>query len=170
MIAKTHAEIKKAYDSIDGIKRLSDRIIGIGPINLIGLDGILAFIPIPGLSLVYSIGASSVILYQAIRAKASLNIISTSFMILLLDSGLATVEDIAKIVPGFGTVVSLFPATMDVFFQGHLYAAHLVQKEINQTLYLEESESQARKSGRFRDHLAQVKSTKGKKRVVYLLA
>ena len=34
MLAKSHEDVRKIYDSIETIKRLSDRIIGIGPIPL----------------------------------------------------------------------------------------------------------------------------------------
>ena len=169
MQAHSASEIQKIYNLIDGVKRLSDRIIGIGPLNIIGLDGLLALIPIPILSTVYSVGASSVILFQAIRARASLSTLTTSFLILLIDAGLTTVEDVVKLIPGVGFIAGFLPGTVDAFFQGHLYAAHLVQKEINQTIFHEESASDAKSSGRFRDHLSEMKSTKGKNRVVYLL-
>ena len=55
MFARTHGDLHKIRDSIDGIKRLSDRVIGIGPLNIIGIDGLLALLNIPIVSTVYTV-------------------------------------------------------------------------------------------------------------------
>ncbi|UDF02608.1 DUF4112 domain-containing protein [Asticcacaulis sp. AND118] len=157
MFVRSAYDVQKVYDSVGTIKRLSDRIIGIGPINLIGLDGILAWVP--GVGTVYSIGASLFIMANGIRVRMSpVTFVQTS-IILLIDSG----------VSGLESFIPFLPAITDTLFQGHLYAAHIVQKEIEKTLYLEESAREAHASGRHRDNLATMKATKGKKRLVYLL-
>ncbi|ESQ73933.1 DUF4112 domain-containing protein [Asticcacaulis sp. AC402] len=161
MLARSHDHIHRIYDSIESIKRLSDRIIGIGPINIIGLDGILALVPIPGLGTLYSVSAGGFLLIQGIRARVTLSTIATSFIILLLDSGITTIEDIAKFFPP----LALVPGLIDAFFQGHLYAAHLIQKDIDRTLYIEGPRGSAEEH---REHLADMREQKGKKRVVYL--
>ncbi len=162
MLAKSHEDIRRIYDSVESVKRLSDRIIGIGPINIIGLDGILALLPIPGLSTVYSIGAGLILLFQGLRARVTPMTLIISLLILAIDSGITTVEDVVKVIPGAGALLGLIPGGIDALFQGHLYAAHLIQKDIQRTLYIEGGRS---------DHaadLAEMRATKGKKRIVYL--
>ena len=154
MLAKSHDEIRRIYDSIDVVKRLSDRIIGIGPINIIGLDGILAWIPIPGLDTVYSVLAGGFILIQGLRARADFVTLVAAGLALAVDAGLS-VGDI---------VVPIVGSAADTLFQGHLYAAHMIQKDIEKTLYV---------PGRYnvsehQDHVAEMRATKGKKRIVYL--
>ena len=164
MFAKSQAEIDRIYDSVETVKRLSDRIIGIGPINIIGLDGILALLPIPGLSTVYSVGAGLILLVQGMRARVTLGTLATSVVILAIDSGLTTVEDVVKLIPGAGAVLGLIPGGIDAIFQGHLYAAHLIQQDIKRTIYIEGHQSDS-------DHhanIAEMRATKGKKRIVYL--
>ena len=58
----------RAWRSAERIKRVSDKLIGIGPFGL-GLDGIIAWIP--GANAVYSVGAASLLLYEAAAAGAS---------------------------------------------------------------------------------------------------
>ncbi|ESQ78055.1 DUF4112 domain-containing protein [Asticcacaulis sp. YBE204] len=157
MFVRTTYDVQRVYDSVGTIKRLSDRIIGIGPINIIGLDGILAWVP--GVGTVYSIGASLFIMANGIRVRMSpITFVQTS-IILLIDSG----------VSGLESFIPFLPAITDTLFQGHLYASHIVQKEIEKTLYLEESARDAHKSGRHHDNVALMKATRGKKRLVYLL-
>ncbi|MDC7683861.1 DUF4112 domain-containing protein [Asticcacaulis sp. BYS171W] len=157
MFVRTTYDVQRVYDSVGTIKRLSDRIIGIGPINIIGLDGILAWVP--GVGTVYSIGASLFIMANGIRVRMSpITFVQTS-IILLIDSG----------VSGLESFIPFLPAITDTLFQGHLYASHIVQKEIEKTLYLEESARAAHSSERHHDNLALMKATKGKKRLVYLL-
>jgi hypothetical protein len=163
MLARSHDHIRRIYDSIESIKRLSDRIIGIGPINIIGLDGILALLPIPILSTAYSILAGAFLLIQGLRSRATLATMATSFIILLIDSGLTTVEELLQLIPG-GVLLSWIPGGVDAFFQGHLYAAHLIQKDIERTHYVEGHRGSA---DEHREHLADMREQK-KKRVVYL--
>ncbi|ESQ87662.1 hypothetical protein ABAC460_18475 [Asticcacaulis sp. AC460] len=161
MLAKSHDHIQRIYDSIESVKRLSDRIIGIGPINIIGLDGILALVPIPGVGTAYSVLAGLFLLIQGMRARVTLGTLATAVIILLIDSGLTTIEDIAKIFPP----LALIPGLIDAFFQGHLYAAHLIQKDIERTHYVQGRRGSA---DEHREHLNDMHAQKGKKRVVYL--
>ena len=157
-MAKTHDDIRRIYDSIDNVKRLSDRIVGIGPINIIGLDGILSWIPIPGLDVVYSTGAAVFILWQGVRARCDIGTLIAAFLALAFDMGLS-VGDI---------VVPLLGPAADTLFQGQLYAAHMIQKDMEKTIYIEGSASEAHHSGQHAENLAEMRATKGKKRVVYL--
>ena len=52
------AKAHRAWKSAETIKRLSDRLIGIGPFGL-GVDGVLAWVP--GAGLVYGIGAGALL-------------------------------------------------------------------------------------------------------------
>ncbi|EGF89508.1 hypothetical protein ABI_39220 [Asticcacaulis biprosthecium C19] len=165
MLARSHDHIRRIYDSIESVKRLSDRVIGIGPINIIGLDGILALLPIPILSTAYSILAGGFLLIQGIRSHATLSTIATSFIILAIDAGLTTVEELLQLIPGAGWLLAIIPGGADALFQGHLYAAHLIQKDIDRTHYVEGRRGNA---DEHREHLADMRAQKGKKRVVYL--
>ncbi len=158
MFAKTHDDIRKIYESVDSVKRLSDRIIGIGPINIIGLDGILSWIPIPGLDTLYSVLAGGFILLQGLRARCDLVTIVAAGLALGADAGLSVAD----------TLVPIFGSAADTIFQGHLYAAHMIQRDIDKTLYVEGSASEAHRSGEHQENLELMRSTKGKKRIVYL--
>src|SRR3569833_2467621 len=62
------ASAHRAWRSAERIKRLSDRLVGIGPFGL-GLDGLLAWIP--GANVTYTVGAAALLLYEAQMARAS---------------------------------------------------------------------------------------------------
>ena len=64
-------------------------------------------------------------------------------------------------VPVFGDIV-------DTFFPGQLLAAKALQKEIESTHWVEDSEAKARASGDHDRHEATVQADKGLKRIVYL--
>ena len=68
MARRTISDIEKIWSNVEGVKKLSDRIVGIGPIG-IGLDGVLAWIP--GVNIAYGIGAGAVLMAFAVQAKAS---------------------------------------------------------------------------------------------------
>lgn len=158
MFAKTHDEVRRIYDSVDTVKRLSDRIIGIGPINIIGLDGILAWFP--GVAPVYSVLAGGFILLQGLRARCDPVTLVAAFIVLAMDSGISVFDGIIPVIPA-GSI-------LDTFFQGHLYAAHMIQKDIDKTLFIEGSASQAHRDGSHQDNVGEMRATKGKKRLVYL--
>lgn len=103
----------QAWRSAERIKRLSDRLIGIGPFG-IGLDGALAWIP--GANVLYSAGAGGLLLFEAVKAGASKRTLATMGLYLVADA--ATSE-----IPVAGWAV-------DTFFQGHLMAAKCLQKDI----------------------------------------
>ncbi len=158
MLAKSHDDIRRIYDSVDTVKRLSDRIIGIGPINLIGLDGILAWIPVPGLDTVYSVLAGAFILIQGVRARCDFVTLVAAALVLAFDAGLS-IGDI---------VVPILGSAADTLFQGHLYAAHMIQKDMDKTLYVEGGAAEAHRSGEHAANVTEMRETRGKKRIVYL--
>ena len=158
MMAKTHDDIRRIYDSIETVKRLSDRIVGIGPINIIGLDGILSWFP--GVGIFYSIAASLFILAQGLRAKASPATMLMSLAVLVAND----LPEAFSLIPVVGELGSL----INTLFQGHLYAAHMIQKEMDRTVYIEGSAAEAHRSGEHQQNVADMRATKGKKRIVYL--
>lgn len=160
MRAKSHDDIRKIHDSLDTVKRLSDRIIGIGPINIIGLDGILSWLPIPFLDEAYSVLSGLFILWQGFRARADFVTLVAALIVLLMDSGISAFDGIIPLIP-VGSIA-------DTLFQGQLYAAHMIQKDMEKTLYIEGSASEAHRSGEHADNVAEMRATKGKKRIVYL--
>jgi hypothetical protein len=95
------------------IKRLSDRLVKIGPFGL-GIDGLLAWVP--GANIVYSVGAGGLLIYEAVQAGASKMTLAQMAIFLVADS--ATSE-----VPIIGWAV-------DTLFPGHLMAAKALQKDI----------------------------------------
>lgn len=103
----------KAWRSAERIKRLSDRLISVGPIG-VGLDGVLAWVPVAGT--VYSVGAGALLISEAVAAKASARTIATMAAYIALDSA-------SSVPPVIGWVV-------DTLFPGHLMAAKALQKDI----------------------------------------
>lgn len=105
--------IQMIHRQVDLIKRLSDRVVGIGPFGL-GLDGLLAFIP--GAGGVYGAGAGALLLFNAFRAGASPATIARMAAYLVGDVATGSV-------PILGDAV-------DFFFPGHLMAANALQKDM----------------------------------------
>lgn len=104
-----------AWKSAETIKKLSDRVVGVGPFG-VGLDGILTWIP--GAGIVYSAGASAYLLYLALGARVSPGTLARMVGYLGLDM---LVSDLP--IPGLSDLA-------DLFWQGHLMAANAMQKDI----------------------------------------
>jgi hypothetical protein len=102
-----------AWRSAEQIKRLSDRVVGVGPIG-IGLDGLLSWVP--GANAVYSIGAGGFLMVNAARAKASPATMARMAAYLVADSATSAVPIVGW--------------TIDLLFPGHLMAAKALQKDI----------------------------------------
>ncbi|MFT4090500.1 MAG: DUF4112 domain-containing protein [Asticcacaulis sp.] len=158
MFVRSQQAVDKLYNSVGLVKRLSDGLIKIGPVNVIGLDGILAWVPGVPLGAIYSVSASTFIMVQALRARISPFTFVKTLLILLADSGLSSVT----------SLIPFLPAAADTLFQGHLYASHIVQKEIEKTWYIDGSQQAAYDRGLHEDNLAALKKMRGKKRLVYL--
>jgi hypothetical protein len=103
----------QAWRHAETIKRLSDRLIGIGPFGL-GLDGVLAWVP--GVGPIYSMGAGGLLLFHAMQARAS----AATLARMLVYVAVHTPPDA---VPVAGWAV-------DTLFPGHLMAAKALQKDI----------------------------------------
>ena len=111
--ASHRREAHHAWRQAETVKRLSDRLIGIGPFG-IGLDGVLAWVP--GVGLAYGLGAGGLLLYHAVKAKASAATLARMAAYLAADN-------LSDTVPMLGWAV-------DTLFPGHLMAAKALQKDI----------------------------------------
>ncbi|MFI4976769.1 MAG: DUF4112 domain-containing protein [Caulobacterales bacterium] len=107
------AEGHRLWLAAERIKILSDRLIGFGPFGM-GLDGLLAFVPVAGTA--YSLGAGALLVREAVLAGAS----SWTITRMSLYVGFRTA---ASVVPLIGSLV-------DIGFRGHLMAAKALQKDI----------------------------------------
>jgi hypothetical protein len=95
------------------IKRVADKVVGIGPFS-IGIDGLLA--PVPILGTAFSLAAGAWLLWEGVRARASAFTLARMLFYV-----------------GFRTLVSIVPLEgwlVDILFRGHMMAAHALQKDI----------------------------------------
>ena len=105
--------IHAVHRQVHRLRRYSDRLIGIGPFG-IGLDGVLAWVPVAGT--VYSAGAGAWLLAQTIRASAAPATIARMVAYLAADTASSSV-------PILGYAI-------DTLFPGHLMAANALLKDI----------------------------------------
>jgi hypothetical protein len=132
-VAGHRSRAHRAWRNAETIKRLSDRLIGVGPFG-IGLDGVLAWAP--GANVAYSLGAAALLAYQAYRAKASMATVARMAAYMLVDTSTSAV-------PVVGWAV-------DTLFPGHLMAAKALQRDIEARHGLpEEVELKRRKKKRW---------------------
>jgi len=151
MARRTIADIEKIWSNVEGVKKLSDRVVGIGPFGL-GLDALLTWVPVVGT--VYTVGTGGWLMLQAVRAKASPATLARMAAYMGIDTATGTV-------PIAGDIV-------DTFFPGQLLAARALQKDIASTHWVEDSESAARASGDHDRHLETMRRDPDLRRVVYL--
>lgn len=155
MISRSIADIGKVHSNVEGIKKLSDRVVGIGPFG-IGLDGLLTWVPVLGS--VYSVGAGGWLIYQAMRARVRPGTIARMAAYLGLDAVATTV----------GEIIPLAPDVIDMLFPGHLMAARALQADIEATHWVEGRRSDAEASGEHERHQQTLRDEKKLKRIVYL--
>lgn len=151
MAKRTIGDIEKIWSNVEGVKKLSDRVIGIGPFG-IGLDGLLAWVPV--VNQVYTVGAGGWLIFQAVRARAT----PATLLKMATFIGLDTATD----------AVPIAGYAVDTLFPGHLLAAKALQKDIASTHWVEGTEAAARASGEHEQHLATVRGDRNLRRVVYL--
>jgi len=150
MPARTRAEIEQIWSHVDSIKKLTDRVIGFGPIGF-GLDSLLTWVPV--VSPLYSAGVGVYLMAQGLNARATPATLLRMATYLVADTA-------TDVVPVAGSVV-------DMIFPGHLMAAKALQKDIESTHWVEMSARDARASGAHEHHRAQARDN-GLRRVVYL--
>ena len=68
MAGRTIADIEKIWANVEGVKKLSDRVIGIGPVGF-GMDALLTWVPVVGTA--YTVGTAGWLMWQATRARAT---------------------------------------------------------------------------------------------------
>lgn len=151
MAARTVADIEKIWSNVEGIKKLSDRVIGVGPVGF-GLDALLTWIPIVGTG--YTVGTAGWLLFQARQAHASTTTLAKMCGYMAIDTATGTV-------PLAGDIV-------DTFFPGQLLAARALQKEIAETHWVEGTRAAAEASGENDRHHQLLRSRSDLKRIVYL--
>jgi hypothetical protein len=157
MARRTIGDIEKIWTNVEGVKKLSDRAVGLGPFG-IGLDGLLTWVPVVGS--LYTFGAAGWLLVQAVRVRAS----PVTVVRMMAYLGLDSVTTVVGEVP----FLDFVPSVVDVLFPGHLLAAKALQKDIESTHWVEASEREARASGDHERHLATVESDRKLRRIVYL--
>ncbi|MFC7378520.1 DUF4112 domain-containing protein [Brevundimonas sp. GCM10030266] len=157
MARRTLGDIEKIWTNVESVKKLSDRVIGIGPFG-VGMDGLLTWIPVVGTA--YTLGASGWLLLQAVRARAAPGTIVKMVGYLGLDSVTTAVGEVP--------FLDFVPNVVDVLFPGHLMAAKTLQKDIESTHWVEAREQDARASGEHDQHVARVKADRKLRRIVYL--
>lgn len=151
MARRSITDIEKIWSNVEGIKKLSDRVIGIGPFGL-GMDALLTWVPVVGTA--YTVGTGAWLVLQAVRAKASPATLARMAAYMAVDTATGTV-------PIAGDVV-------DTFFPGQLLAAKALQKDIESTHWVEDNEAGARASGEHDRHMDRVRNDPKLRRVVYL--
>lgn len=134
MRARSHDEVHRIRSAVERTKRLSDKIVGVGPFSL-GLDGVLAWIPAAGLA--YSLGAGALLLLQAARARSSPQLIARMAALLVVDS-------LTDVIP-----IPFAPAVADMVFTGHKWAADALLKEMGRTHYYPGSRRDAERDPEF---------------------
>ncbi len=143
--ARTRAEVDDARAVMKRVGDLSDNIVGVGPFG-IGLDGVLAWVPIVGTA--YSLGAGGLLLYEGWRAKVGPARMGAAAAIMLS-------RTVVGVVPIFGDIL------VDLV-RGHRISAKLLQRGVDRTLYVEGSRAQAQADPRLREQIAAAR------RVVFL--
>ncbi|KIC59094.1 hypothetical protein RM53_07405 [Brevundimonas nasdae] len=151
MAKRSIRDIEKIWSNVEGVKKLSDRVIGIGPFGM-GLDAMLTWVPVVGTA--YTVGTGGWLMLQAVRAKATPATLARMGAYMAIDTATGTV-------PIAGDIV-------DTFFPGQLMAARALQKHIESTHWVEDTEANARATGDHEMHEARVQNDKTLKRIIYL--
>jgi hypothetical protein len=151
ILARTHLDLHNVRSSIERTKKLSDNVIGVGPFG-VGLDAALNLVP--GAGALYSFLAGVLLIYDGVRARAEP-------MILVQMGGILAVDTIAPLAGNLGKIA-------DVLFTGHKWAADMLLKHMEETIYFEGAREDALNTAEYRDLMARVRAGKEKRRVVFL--
>jgi hypothetical protein len=122
----------QAWRHAEQLKKLSDRLIGIGPFG-IGLDGLVSWIP--GANIAYSALAGAFLVGHGLRAQAKVGTLAQMLAYLVIDTATDTIPVIGW--------------TADILFPGHLLAAKALQKDIEATHGLPPEEAERRERKRW---------------------
>jgi hypothetical protein len=142
-------EVQDARHTITRIGKLADGLISFGPFG-IGLDGLLTWIPFVGVA--YSVGAGVSLLALGARARVPLTVLAQVGAIVLARSGVGEVPLAGQI-------------AVDLF-RGHKWAADLLTKAIDQTLYIEGPKDRGRPE--YAEAVRAIREGREKRRIVFL--
>jgi len=106
-------EAHRAWLRAEKVKLVSDRLVPMGPFG-VGVDGLLAFVPVAGG--LYSLVAGGWLILEALRIGARPWTIARMAAYVAFNTASAEVPIIGQ--------------TFDFFFRGHLMAATALQKDI----------------------------------------
>ncbi len=152
LFARNHAELHNVRLSVERISKISDRIVGVGPVG-IGLDGILAMVP--GVGPLYSALAGAMLVWEGVRARASAGTLIHMSALLVVDTLIEA--------PG-GPIAAIF----DTLFTGHKWSANLLTKHMDETIYIEGSREAVKHRPEYADLMARIRAGKEKRRIVFL--
>lgn len=151
IFAKSHVELHNIRNNVERVKKLSDNVVGIGPMG-IGLDGLLTWIP--GAGELYSLGAGSLIVLDSIRARAAPMIVVQIVAIIVIDT-------VSGSIPIAGKVA-------DMLFTGHKWSADMLLRHMDDTIYFEGSRRDVKDTPEYRALIDRIQSGQEKRRVVFL--
>lgn len=151
IFARSHIDLHNIRSSIERTKKLSDNVVGIGPLG-VGLDGLLTWIP--GAGALYSLGAGLLIIFDGIRARAAPMVLLQIFAIIAIDTLVGEVPMAGKLA--------------DLLFTGHKWSADLLMKHMADTIYFEGTRKEAVGTPEYRDVLSRIRAGKENRRVVFL--
>jgi hypothetical protein len=151
IFAKSHLDLHNIRNNVARVKKLSDNIIGVGPVG-IGLDGLLTIIP--GAGELYSLGAGGLIVWDAIRARSAPMIVVQIMAIILVDTVAGLAGPVGKVA--------------DVLFTGHKWSADMLTNHMDDTIYFEGARKDVQGTAEYRDLLERIRAGKEKRRVVFL--
>ena len=129
--ARTQAEIDGLRTGIDRVGGLSDNIVKLGPFG-IGLDGILAWVPVVGT--LYSGAAALTMIAMGWRARVPISTLVGATSILVMRTTVAA--------GGEALLLPIFPVggaaefAVDLF-RAHKWAADMLVKSIDNAVYVE---------------------------------
>jgi hypothetical protein len=156
MLAKSHIAINNLRSGIARIGKMSDNVVGVGPIG-IGIGGVLAWIPVVGP--LYSFGAGGLLLLAGLRARVPLSVMIPSFVLLSLRT---TGEAVSDLFP-----VLNIPADVAIdLFRAHKWTADMMIKAIDETHYVEGRRHPSNPA--YVETRARIRSGAEKRRVVFL--
>jgi hypothetical protein len=159
MVARSIPELEKVWTQLEHSKRFSDGLISIGGVGLFGVNGLIALLssafqaPVELLFEIYTVGTALYLLGLAASARASPVTMLKVLVFIAMDAGL-------DLVPVVGGVA-------DALLRAPRLAAGAIQKEIEQTHWVDASWREVRASGTYATHHADMRAA-GKKRLVFL--
>ncbi len=151
MHVRTLVDLHNTRLAIDNLRRLSDRLIGLGPFG-IGLDGLLGWIP--GFGAIYSVGAGALLIYHGWKVRASPGVL---FQVAVLIGA----NTLSNFIPTAGGLV-------DMLFTAHKWSANLILGSMDRTLYIEGDRKAAEDAPEYIALMERIRSGEERRRVVFL--